>query len=78
MGAKHFAEVWTFVRSALVLGVLLGGALQANAQLTAGTVMGTVTDPSGAAVPGATITIKNVATGAVRDKLILTPTCIKA
>jgi len=33
------------------------------AQATSGTLRGTVTDPNGAAVPGATVTVKNEATG---------------
>jgi hypothetical protein len=34
--------------------------------LTSGDIAGTVTDPSGAAVPGATVTLKNAATGATQ------------
>ena len=32
------------------------------AQLTAGSIVGTVTDPTGATVPGATVTITNTST----------------
>jgi len=50
---------------AAIFSTLLFGALTVNvsAQLTTADVLGTVTDASGAIVPGATITIKNLATG---------------
>src|SRR6267378_3733902 len=37
-----------------------------NAQATNGVISGTVTDPSSAAVPGATVQVKNVSTGVIR------------
>jgi hypothetical protein len=51
-----------------VLGLLLIGFLAppTRAQLTSGTILGTVTDPSGAAIPAATVTATNVETGFVR------------
>jgi hypothetical protein len=49
------------------LGLFLCAGVPAMAQLTTGTITGSVTDPSGAAVPGATITVKNVDTGASRS-----------
>ena len=37
-----------------------------HAQATNGVISGTVTDPSGAALPGATVQVKNVSTGVIR------------
>ena len=48
----------------LALLVIVVGS--ATAQTFRGTILGTIIDSSGAAVPGATITIKNVDTGLVR------------
>ena len=53
--------------TAAFLLVLL--AAPAWAQLTTATVNGTVTDPSGAAIPGAEIIVKNVETGITRNTL---------
>jgi outer membrane receptor protein involved in Fe transport len=55
---------------ALVLFALtLFAGVPAFAQTFRGTIMGSVTDSSGAAVPGATVTIKNVDTGLVRTAI---------
>ena len=54
------------VRGGLALFAFLFCASLAEAQLTRGTITGTVTDQSGAAVPGAAITITNVDTGVAR------------
>src|SRR5580700_10127097 len=43
--------------------VLLGGSI--FGQTTTGTLLGTVVDPGDAAVPGAQVELKNIATGAV-------------
>ncbi len=45
------------------LSVVLLSAVPAAAQFTTASLGGTVTDPSGAAVPGATVTTQNTATG---------------
>src|SRR3989442_6901088 len=50
----------------LCLGILIMSSLAAIVQLTTGTIAGTVTDQSGAAVPGATVTLKNTDTGILR------------
>ncbi len=58
----------TSKKSGVIASLLLGLAFSgtARAQFTSG-VEGTVTDPSGAVVPGATVTIKNVATGVMGE-----------
>jgi len=52
------------VRMVLAFVVLAVGALVA--QTFRGTILGTVTDPSGAVVSGAKVTVKNIATGLER------------
>src|SRR5260370_11952691 len=49
----------------LLIGVTLG-ALVVSAQVSTGTISGVVQDPSGAVIAGATVTIRDVDTGAVR------------
>ncbi|PYS50293.1 MAG: TonB-dependent receptor, partial [Acidobacteria bacterium] len=53
-------------RIVLCLGILIMSSVAAMGQLTTGTVTGTVTDQSGAAVPGATVTLKHTDTGISR------------
>jgi hypothetical protein len=43
------------------------GVVQLNAQSDSGRIQGTVVDPTGAAIPGATITVTNVETGSVKS-----------
>jgi len=50
----------------LILCVTALTALPSRAQTFRGTILGTVTDPTGAVVPGAMVTIRNVDTGLVR------------
>lgn len=45
-----------------VAGMLLAGSISL-AQTITGRITGAVTDPSGAAIPNATVTAKNLATG---------------
>ena len=56
-----FAQLF-FVGIILSLTVMTG-----RAQTFRGTILGTVTDTTGAVVPGATITIRNVNTGLSPD-----------
>jgi outer membrane receptor protein involved in Fe transport len=51
--------------SVLAISVILGACL-ASAQVTTGTISGTVQDQSGAAIAGVEVTVKNVDTGVVR------------
>src|SRR6202521_3850065 len=53
-----------FVCLVLMLAVFV--SFPVFAQVTGGTLSGTVSDPSGASIPGAQLTIKNVATGVER------------
>ncbi len=48
----------------LLIVVILGGLV--SAQVSTGTISGVVQDPSGATIPGAMVTIKNVDTGTAR------------
>ncbi len=60
---------WTSrISSVFFLLVLAVGffAVKANAQMLFGTISGTVTDPSGAVIPNARISIKNTVTGVTR------------
>jgi len=52
------------VRTVLVFVLL--ALVSLSAQTFRGTILGTVTDPSGAVLPGAKVTVKNVATGLER------------
>ena len=54
------------VRNLLVL-MLLAAAVGVSAQTFRGTILGTVTDPSGAVVAGAQVTVKNTGTGLSRS-----------
>ena len=46
--------------------ILFSLASAASAQVTTATIVGTITDSSGAALPGATVTARNVDTGFTR------------
>jgi hypothetical protein len=55
-----------FARVLFIVSILVLSASSGSAQTFRGTILGTVTDTTGAVVPGAKITIRNVDTGLVR------------
>src|SRR5579863_8361470 len=54
------------MRARSILAFVLLTAVSLSAQTFRGTILGTVTDPSGAVLAGAKVTVKNVATGLER------------
>src|ERR1039458_34056 len=54
------------MRARIMLVFVLLAAVTLSAQTFRGTILGTVTDPSGAVVAGAKVTVKNVGTGLER------------
>src|SRR5438093_1034836 len=56
-------------RIVLCIGILVLSSVAAFGQLTTGTIAGNVADQTGAAIPGATVTLKNTDTGVVRTTL---------
>src|SRR5437867_6437017 len=54
---------------AWVLILMLVSTLSAAAQTFRGTILGTITDPNGAVVSGATVTVKNTSTGIERSTI---------
>ncbi|MBI1956165.1 MAG: TonB-dependent receptor [Acidobacteria bacterium] len=57
----HFVK-----RLAVILSIVLVSAGMMYAQVTTGTIMGTISDSTGAVIPGATVTIRNTETGISR------------
>jgi len=60
---KQFIARFWFV----ILCIVIAAPLHAPAQVETGELAGAVTDPSGAIIPGAIVTLKNVGTNAVRS-----------
>jgi hypothetical protein len=54
------------MRTRIIVVFVLLAAVSLSAQTFRGTILGTATDPSGAVLPGATVTVKNVGTGLER------------
>jgi Carboxypeptidase regulatory-like domain/TonB-dependent Receptor Plug Domain/TonB dependent receptor len=67
MGVGKFSRFSTVFAILLTLGFSLMAGVMAHAQVTGATVSGTVTDPSGGVVAGATVSATNTATAATRD-----------
>src|ERR1700686_1844509 len=61
MSRIHASKWLGFVLS-VALGVLFFGPISAVAQESTGTILGTVSDPQGAVVPGASVTATNTDT----------------
>src|SRR5271163_4758342 len=55
------------MRARIILLFILLAAVSLSAQTFRGTILGTVTDPSGAVVAGAKVTVKNAGTGLERS-----------
>src|SRR5579871_1594739 len=55
------------MKARIILAFVLLAAVSLSAQTFRGTILGTVTDPSGAVVTGAKVTVRNVATGLERS-----------
>lgn len=57
---------WVRAMALALLALVTAGVTHAAAQGTTGNILGIVTDPSGASVPGVTVTVKNAETGQTR------------
>src|ERR1700732_4206936 len=56
-------SLWRVSLLVCVLAVLAVSPILAQSQATTGVIEGTVVDPNGGVLPGATVTLKNTATG---------------
>jgi len=64
--SRKSSHYWTAIRFSICLLLVLVLSSVAHAQVATATVNGTVTDQSGALIPGATVSLKNVATNVDR------------
>ena len=64
MNSQSLPSLWMLV----ALGVLFLSAQPMRAQVAGGTILGTVTDPGGAVIPNAQVTMKDSATGRVSHR----------
>ena len=63
---RHLNRLWSSTALAILL-VSSCSLEQARAQVLYGSVVGSIEDPSGAAVPNVAVTLTNKETGQVRD-----------
>jgi hypothetical protein len=66
---RNVFQTRAFSTLALLFVVLSFSAINAFSQAETGQIVGTVTDPSGASIPGANLIVKSVATGAARSQI---------
>src|ERR1700694_5190543 len=57
----------SFVLFAWILGICLMVSVPLHAQVTGATISGTITDASGGVIAGAQVSVRNTATGIIRD-----------
>src|SRR5260221_4487977 len=69
MGAGKSRKLSTIFAISLTLFFSLMAGVVAHAQVTGATLSGTVTDPSGGVVSGATVSTRNTATGVTREAI---------
>lgn len=65
MRKKKRGITWTPLLLALAFVLIAAAPVASRAQESAGSIEGTVTDPTGAVIPDATVTVRQVATGRV-------------
>jgi hypothetical protein len=65
--SRKSSHCWIVTCSAICLVLLLVFSAEVQAQVATATINGTVTDQSGALIPGATVSLKNVATNVDRN-----------
>ena len=69
-GSRHpLAALWSLTTVMMVCLLVLGSAAMASAQVNTATLSGTVSDPQGLPVKGATVTVTNAGTGAQRTSV---------
>src|ERR1700728_4328862 len=59
--------MWRPMRDGLVIAVFFSGVLAFGQSTNSGDIRGIVTDPSGAVIPGVTVTVLNIETGVSKD-----------
>src|SRR5262249_9596537 len=62
-----FRHLVLYFCAVLLSGLMCAGSLRAQSQAATGQISGVVTDPNGAVVPGAKVTVTSLSTGASRE-----------